>query len=29
MGRDDGYQQLIRELVLDPDRDYQPHGRSS
>jgi len=20
--------ELIRELVLDPDRDYQPHGRS-
>jgi transposase InsO family protein len=21
--------ELIRELVLDPDRDYQPHGRTS
>jgi hypothetical protein len=20
--------ELIRELILDPDRDYQPHGRS-
>jgi hypothetical protein len=20
--------ELIRELVLDPSRDYQPHGRS-
>ena len=21
--------ELIRELILDPTRDYQPHGRSS
>ena len=21
--------ELLRELILDPSRDYQPHGRSS
>jgi hypothetical protein len=23
-----GLGELIRELILDPNRDYQPHGRS-